>query len=103
MFLSIEIRFGKPITVDQYESQFLSDEEGAARTCAKDLTRQIKSQMLSLTINAPDWYVLPITEPFIALYFFYRETLYSAKMARSLLWPRARSLNLDDFVTVSQV
>ncbi|CEL60758.1 hypothetical protein RSOLAG1IB_03997 [Rhizoctonia solani AG-1 IB] len=80
------VEFGKPITVDQYESQFLSDEEGAARTCAKDLTRQIKSQMLSLTINAPDW-----------------ETLYSAKMARSLLWPRARSLNLDDFVTVSQV
>ncbi|KAF8739720.1 Phosphate acyltransferase, partial [Rhizoctonia solani] len=80
------VEFGKPITVDQYEAQFLSDEEGASRACAKDLTKRIKSQMLSLTINAPDW-----------------DTLYSAKMARSLLWPRARSLSLDDFVPVSQV
>ncbi|KAF8756979.1 Phosphate acyltransferase [Rhizoctonia solani] len=80
------VEFGKPITVDQYEAQFLSDEEGAPRACAKDLTKRIKSQMLSLTINAPDW-----------------DTLYSAKMARSLLWPRARSLSLDDFVPVSQV
>ncbi|KAJ1304729.1 hypothetical protein OPQ81_005867 [Rhizoctonia solani] len=80
------VQFGKPITVDQYETQFLSDEEGAARACAKSLTKRITSEMLSLTINAPDW-----------------DTLYSAKMARSLLWPRARSLGLDDFVPVSQV
>lgn len=64
--LFTRIRFGKPITVDQYEAQFLSDEEGAARTCAKSLTKQITSEMLSLTINAPDWYVAPINEPFIA-------------------------------------
>ncbi|CAE6522533.1 unnamed protein product [Rhizoctonia solani] len=80
------VEFGKPITMDQYEAQFLSEEDGAARTCAKNLTKLITSQMRSLTINAPDW-----------------DTMYSAKMARSLLWPRARSLSLDDFVPVSQV
>lgn len=80
------VQFGKPITVEQYETQFLSDEEGAARACAKSLTKRVTADMLSLTINAPDW-----------------DTLYSAKMARSLLWPRARSLGLDDFVPVSQV
>ncbi|CAE6438453.1 hypothetical protein ACGC1H_006980 [Rhizoctonia solani] len=80
------VEFGKPITMDQYEAKFLSEEEGAARACAKDLTKQITSQMRSSTINAPDW-----------------DTMYSAKMARSLLWPRARSLDLGDFVPVSQV
>ncbi|KAG8743994.1 hypothetical protein FRC12_014918, partial [Ceratobasidium sp. 428] len=80
------IEFGKPINVAQFESGFLSEEEGAARACAKALTKQIQSQMLSLTINAPDW-----------------ETLYSAKMTRSLLWPRTRSLKIEDFVPVSQV
>ncbi|KAG8731761.1 hypothetical protein FRC11_002459 [Ceratobasidium sp. 423] len=83
---SLIVEFGKPITVDQYETQFLSDEEGAARMCAKSLTKRITSEMLSLTINAPDW-----------------DTLYSAKMARSLLWPRERSLGLGNFVPVSQV
>ncbi|CUA66700.1 hypothetical protein RSOLAG22IIIB_00145 [Rhizoctonia solani] len=82
----VVVEFGKPITVDQYEAQFLSDEEGAARACAKNLTKQITSQMRSFTINAPDW-----------------DTFFSAKMARSLLWPRARSLGLGDFVPVSQV
>ncbi|CAE6366655.1 unnamed protein product [Rhizoctonia solani] len=80
------VEFGKPIAVDQYEAKFLSEEEGAARACAKNLTKKITSQMRSSTINAPDW-----------------DTMYSAKMARSLLWPRARSLNLGDFVPVSQV
>ncbi|KAG9096597.1 hypothetical protein FS749_008147 [Ceratobasidium sp. UAMH 11750] len=80
------IEFGKPISVSRFESEFLSTQEGAARTCAKALTKQIQSQMLSLTINAPDW-----------------ETLYSANMTRSLLWPRAKSLKITDFVPVSQV
>ncbi|CAE6483249.1 unnamed protein product [Rhizoctonia solani] len=80
------VEFGKPITMDQYEAKFLSDEEGAARSCAKSLTKRIKSEMLSLTINAPDW-----------------DTMYSAKMARSLLWPHTKSLGLGDFVPVSQI
>ncbi|KAG9086983.1 hypothetical protein FRC07_012939, partial [Ceratobasidium sp. 392] len=80
------IEFGKPISVSQFEAEFLSAEEGTARTCAKALTKQIQTQMLSLTINAPDW-----------------ETLYSAKMTRSLLWPRTKSLKITDFVPVSQV
>lgn len=48
-------RFGKPITMGEYEADFLSPDEGAARTCAKALTKQIQSQIMSLTINAPDW------------------------------------------------
>ena len=32
----------------------------------------------------------------------YRDTLYAARMARDLLWPEERSINLDEFVTISQ-
>jgi hypothetical protein len=44
--------------MDQYEAQFLSTEEGAARNCVKSLTKEITDQIISLTINAPDWYVV---------------------------------------------
>ncbi|KAF8608633.1 hypothetical protein BDV93DRAFT_518712 [Ceratobasidium sp. AG-I] len=80
------VEFGKPITMAEYEAEFLSSDEAVARTCAKAVTKRIQSQIISLTINAPDW-----------------ETLYSARMARSLLWPQAASVDLNDFVPVSQV
>ncbi len=35
--------------------QFLSDEEGAARTTAKHLTATIERALVETTINAPDW------------------------------------------------
>ncbi|KAI0047908.1 glycerol-3-phosphate-acyltransferase [Auriscalpium vulgare] len=82
---SVSTLFGRPITVDPYLDQFLLEEEGAARAAAKRLTRAIESQLVALTINAPDW-----------------DTLYAARMARDLLWEDEKSLNLDDYVHVSQ-
>ncbi|KAI0369703.1 glycerol-3-phosphate-acyltransferase [Pilatotrama ljubarskyi] len=78
-------RFGQPIKMDAYIEQFLSEREGAPRAAVKRLTAAIERELTEATINAPDW-----------------DTLYAARMARDLLWPEERSINLDDFVTISQ-
>ncbi|EGO00424.1 hypothetical protein SERLA73DRAFT_181008 [Serpula lacrymans var. lacrymans S7.3] len=79
------MEFGQPITMDLYKEQFLSDIEGAPRAAVKRLTSAIESELVEATINAPDW-----------------DTLYAARMARDLLWQDDRSINLDDFVPISQ-
>ncbi|PSR72629.1 hypothetical protein PHLCEN_2v11513 [Hermanssonia centrifuga] len=71
--------------MDQYMDQFLSSEEGAARAAVKRLTANIEQELVQATINAPDW-----------------DTLYAARIARDLLWEDERSINLDDFVAISQ-
>ncbi|KAG6334586.1 hypothetical protein ID866_4496 [Astraeus odoratus] len=82
------MEFGPPISMDEYKDHFFSDREGAPRAAVKRLTRAIEQQLVETTINAPDW--------------FGRETLYSARMARDLLWEKERSIDLNDFVAVSQ-
>lgn len=87
--------------MDEYIDQFLSEGEGSARVAAKRLTAQIERELVESTINAPDWYVLHA----ITLYFaptLLRDTLYAARMARDLLWAEERSINLDDYVAISQ-
>ncbi|KAI0355696.1 glycerol-3-phosphate-acyltransferase [Trametes cingulata] len=79
------MEFGQPIKMDEYIEQFLSEQEGAPRAAVKRLTAAIERELTEATINAPDW-----------------DTLYAARMARDLLWPEERSINLDDFVTISQ-
>ncbi|KAI6010515.1 glycerol-3-phosphate-acyltransferase [Pisolithus marmoratus] len=79
------MEFGKPISMGDYKEQFFSDLEGTRRTAVKRLTRVIERQLVETTINAPDW-----------------ETLYIARMARDLLWEKERSIDLNDFVVVSQ-
>lgn len=32
----------------------------------------------------------------------FRDTLYTARMARDLLWEREKAIKLDEFVTISQ-
>lgn len=49
-------RFGAPINISEYSGQFLSEREGAPRAAVKRLTRQIWTQMIEMTVNAPDWY-----------------------------------------------
>ncbi|KAI0743633.1 glycerol-3-phosphate-acyltransferase [Daedaleopsis nitida] len=78
-------RFGQPIRMQDYMNQFMSGEEGAPRAAVKRLTAAIEKELTQTTINAPDW-----------------DTLYAARMARDLLWPDERSINLDEFVTISQ-
>ncbi|KAF8973307.1 hypothetical protein BDZ97DRAFT_1780750 [Flammula alnicola] len=78
-------KFGQPISLDPYKEQFFSDAEGAPRAAVKRVTRRIETELVETSINAPDW-----------------DTLYAARMARDLLWEKERSINLEDFVAVSQ-
>ncbi|KAH9041152.1 hypothetical protein EDB84DRAFT_1475145, partial [Lactarius hengduanensis] len=55
------------------------------RATVKLLTRAVQSQLVELTINAPDW-----------------DTLYAARMARDLLWEDQESLDRDEYVNISQ-
>jgi len=52
------VDYGKPIVVDGYLEEFLSETEGAARSAAKRLTGDIESWLIKSTVNAPDWFVL---------------------------------------------
>ncbi|KAJ3886996.1 glycerol-3-phosphate-acyltransferase [Lentinula edodes] len=78
-------RFGQPISIDPYKEQFFSDTEGASRAAAKRLSHDIETELTKHTVNAPDW-----------------DTLYAARMARDILWQKDNSINLDDFVAISQ-
>ncbi|KAH9025489.1 glycerol-3-phosphate-acyltransferase [Lactarius hengduanensis] len=53
------------------------------RATVKLLTRAVQSQLVELTINAPDW-----------------DTLYAARMARDLLWEDQESLDRDEYVNI---
>ncbi|KAI0708950.1 glycerol-3-phosphate-acyltransferase [Cerioporus squamosus] len=79
------MEFGQPIRMEDYMVQFMSGEDGAPRAAVKRLTAAIERELTQSTINAPDW-----------------DTLYTARMARDLLWPEERSINLDEFVPISQ-
>ncbi|KAH7888964.1 hypothetical protein F5I97DRAFT_1803842 [Phlebopus sp. FC_14] len=79
------MEFGQPISMQDYREQFFSDLEGAPRAAVKRLTRTIELELVEATINAPDW-----------------DTLYAARMARDLLWEDERSINLNEFVIISQ-
>jgi len=71
--------------MDAYKEQFFSDVEGAPRAAVKRLTRAIESELVEASVNAPDW-----------------DTLYAARMARDILWEGTKSINLDEFVPISQ-
>ena len=96
------VNYGKPIVVDDYMEEFLSEGEGAARSAAKRLTRDIENWLIRSTINAPDWLVPLQLVQSKFLMVMSRDTLYSARMARDLLWPDEKSINLKDFVDISQ-
>ncbi|KAH9022575.1 glycerol-3-phosphate-acyltransferase [Lactarius pseudohatsudake] len=82
---NVIMEFGSPIAVDSYLDQFLNGDEESRRATVKLLTRAVQSQLVELTINAPDW-----------------DTLYAARMARDLLWEDQESLDRDEYVNISQ-
>ena len=91
--------------MEDYVVQFMSGEEGAPRAAVKRLTAAIERELTQSTINAPDWLVIFFLFIYSCLTSSlrrYRDTLYAARMARDLLWPEERSINLDEFVTISQ-
>lgn len=48
-------RFSEPISMKEYEAQFLSTVEGEPRQAVKRLTQRIEADLTHSTINAPDW------------------------------------------------
>ncbi|KAJ7646636.1 hypothetical protein FB45DRAFT_890970 [Roridomyces roridus] len=82
---NVVVEFGRPITMDPYFEQFCSEVEGEPRAAVKRLTKAIEATLVSSTINGPDW-----------------DTLYAARMARDIMWEGDRSINLDEFVPISQ-
>lgn len=56
------VDYGKPIVVDDYLEEFLSESEGAARSAVKRLTRDIENWLIRSTVNAPDWLVLQLMQ-----------------------------------------
>ncbi|GJJ06197.1 hypothetical protein Clacol_000386 [Clathrus columnatus] len=79
------VEFAKPIILDEYAEEFMSDEPGKNKSAVKKLTARIEEELERITINAPDW-----------------ETLYCARIARDMLWQGDKSISLDDYVLVSQ-
>ncbi|KAF7790728.1 hypothetical protein EIP86_001684 [Pleurotus ostreatoroseus] len=88
------MEFSKPIMAEDFLESFTSDAEGEPRATAKHLTATIERALVETTINAPDWQVYPSLSE--------TDTLYAARMARDLLWEEERSINLDEFVAISQ-
>jgi glycerol-3-phosphate O-acyltransferase/dihydroxyacetone phosphate acyltransferase len=86
--------------MDAYEKEFMSGEEGANKHAVKKLTRTIEVELLKMTVNAPDWYVVSSKPQEFKLMF--RDTAFAAEMARELLWEKDDDLKLEDFVDVSQ-
>ncbi|KAK0213273.1 hypothetical protein DFS33DRAFT_1377746 [Desarmillaria ectypa] len=82
---NVIVEFGRPILMDAYLRQFNDPTEGEPRLAAKSLTRALQNELIESTINAPDW-----------------DTLYTARMARDLMWADEKSINMDEFVTISQ-
>ncbi|TFL03121.1 glycerol-3-phosphate-acyltransferase [Pterulicium gracile] len=74
-------RFGTPISMEDYKAQFEQD----GRAAAKRMTRVIESSLTEMSLNAPNW-----------------DVMYTARMARDLLWSENRSIDLNEFIPISQ-
>lgn len=81
----VVVEFSKPIILDEYAEEFMMNEPGRTKNAAKRLTARIEKELEMITINAPDW-----------------ETLYCARITRDMLWQNEKSINLDDYVPISQ-
>jgi len=47
--------YGKPITMDAFQEEFMSEVEGANKHAVKRLTRTLEVELLKSSVNAPDW------------------------------------------------
>lgn len=78
------MQFGKPIPMKGYIDSFLNSPDGP-KGAVKELTKEIRDQMIAMTVDAPDW-----------------DTLRAAETARQLLWGDDDRIPLKDFRAVSQ-
>ncbi|KAK7454018.1 hypothetical protein VKT23_011529 [Stygiomarasmius scandens] len=80
----IRIEYGQPIPLSSYKHQ-LSTETVPDADIVKDLTAHISDSLFQITINAEDW-----------------ETLYSANIARQIMWGDDDRVPLGEWVGVEQ-
>lgn len=95
------LEFSQPITPDEFMHQFMSEGQDGPRLAVKAVTKTIERKLVETTVNAPDWCGLCCLGDVQRLQ-TPRDTMYSARMARDLLWEDERSINPDDFVAISQ-
>ncbi|KAK7033112.1 glycoside hydrolase family 5 protein [Favolaschia claudopus] len=83
----LRVQYGSPIDAASYisPSLFENADAEAERAVVKIIMKEVETQLVNMTINAPDW-----------------ETLYAARMARDILWTDERNVKLKDWVVVNQ-
>ncbi|KAK4688147.1 hypothetical protein P7C73_g1970, partial [Tremellales sp. Uapishka_1] len=81
----VAVHYGEPITMDDYQEEFMSEADGADKSAVKRLTRRVDFEIRKFTVNSPDW-----------------DTAFAASMARELLWEEEEDLALADYVDVTQ-
>lgn len=72
-------RYGEPITMDKYMPLFLSE----GKPAVKQLSRDIETAIVKMSINAPDWL-----------------SYHSAQAARAILF--SEKTLVSDFIPVTQ-
>ena len=77
------------------------DIDQASRNVVKNVTAEIESRLFEMTVNAKDWYAYA-SWPVKRAKSIVRETYYTAKTARQILWKDDDSVPLQDWVPVSQ-
>ncbi|KAK8853284.1 hypothetical protein IAR55_003988 [Kwoniella newhampshirensis] len=81
----VVVHYGAPIYMEDYEADFMNEDDGAGKLAVKRLTSKIGLEFRKMTVNAPDW-----------------DTAFAAQMARELFRERDNDLALSDYVDVSQ-
>ncbi|CAO3669374.1 unnamed protein product [Umbelopsis vinacea] len=76
---NVIVRYGEPISMDKYMTLFLSE----GKPAVKQLSRDIETAIIKMSINAPDWL-----------------SHYSAQAARAILF--SEKTLISDFVPVTQ-
>ncbi|KAF8628300.1 hypothetical protein AX17_006003 [Amanita inopinata Kibby_2008] len=83
------VRYGEPIEVDEYADEIMAadgcQDELMLKGIVTKITGEIERKLREMTINAPDW-----------------DTLYAARMARSMLSENECNIPLKNWIPVSQ-
>ncbi|KAJ3508497.1 hypothetical protein NMY22_g16594 [Coprinellus aureogranulatus] len=82
--VTIHIRYGKPITMDDYKPELLdetAEPNAAAKRVVARLTAELEERLVQMTVNAADW-----------------ETICATKTACQIVWPNEEDVDLSQWV-----
>ena len=83
-------RYGEPIAIDDIGPALLADDDAREREAVRSLTTRLETALVELTINAPS------DDPSAW------DVVYTARMARDMLWNAPEHLPLKNWVRVNQ-